>query len=129
MQMWLKFTQFSGLIILLCGLLIGCTQPSEPSPTPEQRVDVESGAFMFDHTCAPCHGRSGQGIPNLGKDLTSSQFVQQLNDEELVDFIIEGRSVNDPANTTGIAMPPKGDNPALSPAQIRDVVAYLRTFP
>jgi disulfide bond formation protein DsbB len=36
--------------------------------------------------------------------------------------------MSDPLNTTGIAMPPKGGNPALTDGQIVDIVAYLRSI-
>ena len=47
---------------------------------------------------------------------------------KLVAFVKQGRSTDDPANTTGVAMPPKGGNPALQEAQIRGIVAYLRSL-
>jgi cytochrome c5 len=34
----------------------------------------------------------------------------------------------DPLNTTGVAMPPKGGNPAMSEQDIADIVAYMRTI-
>jgi len=51
-----------------------------------------------------------------------------LSDAELVEFIKMGRSVGDPANTTGVDMPPKGGSPSLSDQDIYDIVAYLRTL-
>ncbi len=43
-------------------------------------------------------------------------------------FIIKGRDGTDPANTTGIAMPPKSGNPALTEKDLLNVVAKLRTL-
>lgn len=79
-------------------------------------------------TCVACHGPTGEGIPNLGKDLVHSEFVTGLSDAELVDFIKKGREATHPLNTTGIAMLPKGGNPALTDDQIRDIVAYMRSI-
>jgi disulfide bond formation protein DsbB len=45
-----------------------------------------------------------------------------------VAFIKVGRGVDDPANTTGVAMLPKGGNPGLSDQDLYDIVAYLRTL-
>jgi disulfide bond formation protein DsbB len=46
----------------------------------------------------------------------------------MIAFIEVGRPVDDPENTTGIIMPPKGGNPALSDQDMADIVAYMRTI-
>jgi disulfide bond formation protein DsbB len=79
-------------------------------------------------SCLACHGKDGTGVKNMGKDLVNSPFVAGLSDDALVDFIKKGRGPTDPGNTTKIAMPPKGGNPALKDEQIRDIVAYLRSL-
>ncbi len=89
--------------------------------------DPEKGKKHFT-TCAGCHGPEGKGLPNLGKDLTTSTFVSGKTDAELVDFLKVGRAADAPDNTTHVAMPPKGGNPALSDADLFDVVAYVRTL-
>ena len=43
-------------------------------------------------------------------------------------FIKTGRPASDPANTTGVDMPPKGGNPAMTDQQIMDVIAYMRSL-
>jgi disulfide bond formation protein DsbB len=70
----------------------------------------------------------GEGMPNLGKDMTTSAFIKQQSDEVLIAFIKQGRLPSDPANTTGVAMPPKGGNPALQDAQLHAIVVYIRTL-
>lgn len=79
-------------------------------------------------SCIACHGREAGGVKNMGKDLVNSPFVAASTDDVLVDFIKKGRLPGDPGNTTNIAMPPKGGNPALKDEQIRDIVAYLRSL-
>jgi disulfide bond formation protein DsbB len=64
----------------------------------------------------------------LGPALTTSEFVAGLTDDGLVAFLIVGRPDTDPANTTGIAMPPRGGNTSLTDDDLRAVVAYLRTL-
>ncbi len=86
------------------------------------------GKDLFAGTCASCHGADGKGIPGLGKDFTTSTFVKEQSDAQLVEFIKKGRPASDPANTTKVDMPPKGGNPALTDAQIADLVAYIRTL-
>lgn len=89
--------------------------------------DPEKGKKHFT-TCAGCHGPEGKGLPNLGKDLTTSTFVADKTDAELVEFLKVGRAADAPDNTTHVAMPPKGGNPALSDDDLRDVVAFVRSL-
>ncbi len=89
--------------------------------------DASAGKETFTESCSSCHGQDAKGAPNLGKDLTTSAFVADQTDDELVAVIKVGRDTSDPANTTGVAMPPKGGNPALTDEQLTDVVAYIRT--
>jgi mono/diheme cytochrome c family protein len=103
----------------------------EPPPTPEPVivvVDAAQGEVLFQDTCALCHGTDAKGIPDLGKDLTTSAFAQDLSDEELVSFISTGRPTDDPLNTTGEEMPPRGGNSDLSDSDLLDIVAYIRTL-
>ncbi len=90
--------------------------------------DAAAGEGMFQATCSACHGPDAKGLPNLGKDMTTSEFIKGSSDAELLAFIKVGRSVSDPANTTNVDMPPKGGNPALSDEDLADIVAYMRTL-
>lgn len=90
--------------------------------------DATAGEGKFVATCSACHGSDAKGLPNLGKDMTISEFIKGSTDAELLAFIKVGRSVSDPANTTGVDMPPKGGNPALSDQDLADIIAYIRTL-
>ena len=70
----------------------------------------------------------GVGVQGLGKDMTTSTFIKDLDDAQLLEFIKKGRDASDPLNTTGVAMPPKGGNPALDDAKLMDIIAYIRTL-
>ncbi|MCZ7668550.1 MAG: cytochrome c [Chloroflexi bacterium] len=83
---------------------------------------------LFVGTCLACHGEGGKGIEGLGKDMTTSEFIKGLSDAELLEFIKVGRSSTDPANTTGVDMPLRGGNPALTDDDIADIIAYMRTL-
>ena len=96
-----------------------------PKATPEQ---LAAGEKVFMTTCATCHGKDAHGLPKLGKDLHANPFIKEKSDPELIDYVKVGRLAGDPLNTTGIAMPPKGGNPALTDADIANVVSYLRTL-
>lgn len=116
-----------------------------PTPTPPTAADTEaalaaaggdaelaqwiaSGNKLFHTTCIACHGKGGVGVQGNGKALVKNEFIKGLNDDALLAFIKSGRSPTDPKNTTGIQMPPKGGNPALSEDDILDIISYLRTL-
>ncbi len=90
--------------------------------------DAVKGKELFDTTCIACHGPGGVGVVNLGKDMTASVFIHGLDDQGLLDFIKVGRDASHPDNTTGVAMLPKGGNPALTDEDLLDIIAYIRTI-
>ncbi|NPV65900.1 MAG: cytochrome c [Anaerolineae bacterium] len=96
-----------------------------PAYAPEA---VAAGEAAYASLCTACHGPDARGLPNLGKDLVDSEFVRSQSDRELQQFIIMGRPIWDPANTTGVDMPPRGGNPALSNEDILNIIAYLRSL-
>jgi len=116
----------AGVLLSACGGGGGAaSQPTEP---PAVVGNADAGKTKFEGTCASCHGLDAKGLPNLGKDLTTSAFSKDLSDKDLVAFVMKGRSTSDPANTTGVDMPARGGNPALTETDLYDIVAYLRTL-
>lgn len=101
--------------------------PSNAQAATASTGDAEKGKAIFT-TCAACHGPNGEGVKGLGKPFTTSEFIASKTDAELVEFLKVGRPVGDPLNTTGVAMPPKGGNPALSDEDLFNVIAYVRTL-
>jgi disulfide bond formation protein DsbB len=89
---------------------------------------IASGTKLFNSTCIACHGAGGAGIKGNGKTLAKNDFIRSLDDDALLAFIKRGRDPSDPKNTTGVGMPPKGGNPALSEDDLLDIIAYLRTL-
>ena len=89
--------------------------------------DAARGESLYA-TCSACHGPNGEGVEGLGNPFTTSEFVKESSIEELLAFVKKGRSVSDPANTTGVDMPPKGGNPALSDDDLRDILAFIKTL-
>ncbi len=102
------------------------TTAATSSPAPVA-ADAAKGKTVYDGTCTACHGPDGKGVEGLGKPLVGSAMMG-LKDEDLVAFIVKGRPPTDTANTTGIDMPPRGGNPALTDQDLADVVAYMRTL-
>lgn len=82
------------------------------------------GEQFFLTNCSACHGRDARG--NIGSNLRSSAFLTGLTDSEVVGFLNVGRRIDDPANTTGIEMPAKGGNAALTDADLMEIVQFLR---
>ena len=114
---------------------------AQAQPTPEDhrmlmmlgleqvnKSSVRLGQRVFSTSCASCHGFDAKGVPGLGKTLINSAFVDSLHNDALVAFITTGRTISDPANTTGVAMPGKGGNPSLTEKDLYAVVDYLRSL-
>ena len=101
---------------------------AKPASSQTSIGDPAAGQKLFTATCAACHGPTGEGIVGLGKDMTTSVFIAGQTDTELVDFIKVGRDPGDPLNTTGVGMPAKGGNPALTNDDLFDIVAFIRTI-
>ncbi len=131
------------LVALLAFGLAGCggggeEEPAAEAPAAQEQAaaapqmvgDPERGKQIYRQSCAACHGPDAKGIQGLGKSLypADSEFIRGKTDDELVEFIKQGRSTDDPLNTTGVAMPPKGGNPALTDQDLYDVVAFIRTL-
>jgi mono/diheme cytochrome c family protein len=130
---WLGIALVMALTLAACGGGKEEAKPAadaKPEPTAEAQLagDAAKGEEIFVPTCGACHGPEGKGVVNLGKDMTISEFIAERNDEELLAFINVGRAPDDPLNTTGVLMPPKGGNPALSDEDLLDVIAFIRTL-
>ena len=141
-----KRVVLSTLMIVLLMLLAACgggddkkeeaapAQQEQPAAAPQAAApaaivgDAANGGKIFATACVACHGPEGKGVTGLGKDLTTSEWVAQQSDEQLVEFIKRGRDAGDALNTTGVAMPPKGGNPAMSEQEVADIVAFVRSI-
>jgi high-affinity iron transporter len=83
------------------------------------------GEGLFAQRCASCHGVTGAGDGTLAKSLTrlppeigTVAWQVERSDDQLAEVVRSG--------IPGTAMPPAGE---LSPVQVQNVVAYLRTLP
>jgi disulfide bond formation protein DsbB len=124
--------------VLVAILLTACSGPLAAGssqiilPEPEDFAALQGvaarGQSLYQSTCAVCHGREARGIAGLGKDLTDSAFIEDMSDAEVIVFLTNGRRSSDPLNETGLEMPPKGGNPALTDQDLADIVAYIRTL-
>ncbi len=126
------FLTLMALGLLLLALSACGDSADAPSPVtaatevPVPAAGALSGAEIYGGLCVACHGPDAKGMPNLGKDLTTSTFLAERSDAEMIAFIAEGRPADHPDNTTGVAMPPRGGNPTLTDEDLLAVVTYLR---
>lgn len=117
-------SSFALTLLIAATVLSGCGGAAPAAPF----GDAAAGREAFAATCVACHGPEGKGVPGLGKDLTTSTWTVEQTDDQLLAFLLTGRPASDPLNTTGVDMPPKGGNPALTEDDLRNIVAYLRTI-
>lgn len=134
------FHWLTGLVLISVFSLAACggsedqassqedNTASEATSTPAPKGDAALGEEKYGTICIACHGPTGEGIKGLGKNLVISEFVASKTDDELVEFIKVGRNVGDPLNTTGVSMPPRGGNPALTDDDLYNLVAFIRTL-
>jgi mono/diheme cytochrome c family protein len=135
--MWKKLILLPVLMLLLaaCGGNGGTADTGGVNaPAAEQEAaavpagDPAAGEQLYMQSCSACHGPDAQGIPSLGRSLVQTEFFANHTDQELLDFVKQGRPATHPDNEAGVDMPPKGGNPALTDAQILDIIAYLRSL-
>lgn len=117
--------------VLALSISLSACGPSAPAATatPEGPIgDPTLGQQKFSGTCISCHGPDAKGMTGLGKDLTTSEFLRSKSNAEMVAFLQTGRPASDPLNTTGVDMPPRGGNPALTDQDLADIIAFVRSL-
>lgn len=82
----------------------------------------DRGGAVYAQHCLACHGSDGAGMTPGVPDLTDPAGVLAKPDPMLLRSLLEG--VQKPG--APMAMPPKGGNPALTDADMRAVLAFLR---
>jgi mono/diheme cytochrome c family protein len=114
-----------GFLLIAAGIIGGIQREAKSSDTLLSN-NAAQGERLYQTNCSSCHGMDLQGITHLGKNLLTNEWVASLSDAELHAFIVEGRPAWHPDNTTGIEMPARGGNPALSDGDIDSIIAYIR---
>ena len=131
---WMILLTAVGLLLVACGGGGDASDggDSQVADAPAAEVvpagDPDAGEAKYDQVCITCHGPGGEGVDGLGKPFTTSEFISSSDDDALLAFVKSGRPISDPANTTGVDMPPKGGNPALTDEDILNIIAYMRTL-
>jgi mono/diheme cytochrome c family protein len=111
-----------GLVGAGAAAWLAVAQPAAPAKS-------HPGKATYDQYCATCHGESGKAdgpgvaaLPIKPPPFTDGRLMNGLPDEFLFTLVSKG------AGAVGLApqMPPF--QPPLADRQIRDVIAYVRTF-
>ena len=113
-----------ALVLAACG---GASTPSTTyGPVEVRPGDPVNGARVYTGVCSACHSRDLTGVQGLGAALAPNDLIAESTEVEIVELLIEGRPAEHPDNSTGIDMPPRGGNPALTDQDLADVAAYLK---
>lgn len=99
-----------GAAALTAALLAGTILMSSPA-----KADTAAAEATFKAKCAGCHGADGKGKAAMKTRDWSSADVQKMSDADLAAVITNGKSPM-PAYKT------------MTPDQVKDMVAYVRTF-
>ncbi len=89
---------------------------------------VEEGKGIYNGAgiCMSCHGATGEGIPNLGANLTDDEWLHVDGSyEQLVENIMTGVTAQE--SSSGVPMPAKGGT-AITDDQVKAVAAYVWTL-
>ena len=107
-----------GPLTLMCRTVLLLALLGAGLPAQSQ----DRGQAIYESTCIACHGKNGEGVLPGTPNLRKQGGVLAKSDEELFRNVLNGfKSPGSP-----LAMPPKGGNPALTEADVRAVLQYLR---
>jgi cytochrome c oxidase cbb3-type subunit III len=104
-------TKTLGAIAVGAALLAGIGLLSSPV-----EADTAAAEATFKAKCAACHGPDGKGKEALKTKDFASEDVQKMSDAELSAIITNGKPPTMPPFKT------------LTPDQVKDMVAYIRSF-
>ena len=125
----IRFAAALALAVAIALVAAGCGDDSvEVTTTAAAGTPIAHGQQLAGESCSSCHGQSFEGVKSLGPALVDNHFIQDHTDDEIIEFIKDGRSKDAPDSETGIAMPPYGGNPRLTDDDLADIVLFLRTL-
>lgn len=92
---------------------------SESGGSGKPETHEEMGKRVFSGLCFSCHGTGIPGVPQFGnKDMWAPRIAK--GKDTLYQHALHGFSGN-----SGMQMPPKGGNPALSDDEVKAAVDYM----
>lgn len=97
-----------------------------PEGVTEAMVEEGKGIFNGAGICMSCHGATGEGIPNLGANLTDDEWLHSDGSyEAIVETVMNGVTAQE--SSSGVPMPAKGGT-AITDDQVNAVSAYVWTL-
>ena len=100
----------------IAGLSIALFLASAFLLTTHAKADAAAAQATYKAKCAGCHGADGKGKDALKTQDFASSAVQGMSDADLTTIINDGKG----------KMP--GYAKSLKPDQVKDLVAYIRSF-
>ena len=122
------FGRIAGATVFALVALVGSGQAQQkPEPLPAgvtpQMIKDGQAIFQGAGLCAACHGPDAKGLPNLGANLTDTQWLHSKGTyDDIVKQILTGVTAD--KSTSGTVMPPKGGS-SITDVQIKAVAAYV----
>jgi len=116
-----------GLVLLI---LAACAKDiTKPGKAVNLTGDPAAGKVVYDGYCKSCHGPAGiGGVANPGSDDGTVPELKPIDidfkDATAMDLVIEHGSTPEGVETAS-KMPAFGDEGALKPQQIADVISYV----
>jgi len=98
-------------ITVSAALLAGVGLLSSPA-----KADTAAAEATYKAKCVSCHGPDGKGKEALKTKDFASPDVQKMSDADLSALITNGKPPKMPAYKT------------MTPEQVKDLVAYIRSF-
>lgn len=86
---------------------------------------IEEGKKIYGGAgiCFSCHGPQGQGVPNLGANLTDGEWLHSDGSFKGIAATVTS-GVPAEKSSSGVPMPPKGGS-GITDEQVRAVAAYV----
>ena len=113
---------------LVAGGVVVCLGVGGPRSAAVAAGHVEAGATLYRERCSLCHGADGKATTPMAQTLTpkprnhtDGAYMNRLSDEHIATVIKNGGA----AVGKSPLMPPQPD---LSPQQLADLVAFVRTL-
>jgi len=91
---------------------------ADTAATGEEDV-VDAGKQVYSGLCFSCHGTGLPGIPQFGDATAWADRIAQGND------ILYSHSIEGYTGSSGMMMPAKGGNVALSDDEVKAAVDYM----
>lgn len=124
----------SWLIAAWLGLN-ALASPASSAGVRGSEARIDAGSRIYASQCAACHGAKGEGRPDWERPDTSGEMPDPPHDStghtwkhaDAMLYRIVRNGWRDPYNKTSrMTMP--GFGQTLSPGEVRDVIAYLKTM-